>query len=224
RMVRAPLEPAPNTPMLHERMLRFLKKHPQRVTTREVRLAFPDESEKQLHKVFEWLARHGYAHLSPNGNHLLRLDAYARPPLLDDLTPIVDTPDLVTKVMAGEELTDAPAELLQQLMRLAGTESSKRQIKKLLRPLMPAKAPDEAINSFFNLFEVARVLRKTSDGERWMFTRRLDAYTNPGTYQDLKFFFQHPKQHRRFKPRKLVLYEQRKKYIERGAAKPRRAR
>lgn len=224
RMVTAPLEPIDGTPILHERMLRFLKKHPMRVSTREVRLAFPDESEKQLHKVFEWLAHHGYARLSPNSNHLLRLDAYARPPLLADLTPIVDTPDLVTKVMAGEELTDAAAELLLELMKRAGTVSSKRQLKKLLRPMMPEKAPDDAINSFFNLFEVARVLRKTPDGQQWMFTRRLDAYTNPDTYRDVQFFFEHPKQHRRFKPRKLVLYEQRKKYIERGNAKPKRAR
>jgi len=224
RMVTAPLEPVEDTPELHARMLCFLRKHPIRVTTREVRLAFPDEREKQLHKVFEWLARHGYAHLSPNSNHLLRLDAYARPPLLDDLTPIVDTPDLTAKVMAGDELTDAPARLLLELMKRAGAESSKRQVKKLLRPMMPEKAPDDAINSFFNLFEVARVLHRTSDGQRWMFTRRLEAYTNPQTYSDVVFFFQHPKLHRRFKPRKLVLYEQRRKYIERGDAQPKRPR
>ncbi len=133
RCVTTPLVPITSLDADAVALLNMLRSSPDRIRLRTARTRLAHLTRLQFRRVLDQLEWHGYAYDGLEGSALLRMDYYARPPLLPNLTPIPNEPSLIQSLAEGRPLEHDPAAyLLANLYQHAGTVMSKRQLKKRL--------------------------------------------------------------------------------------------
>lgn len=133
RCVTTPLAPTTALDADAVALLNMLRSSPDRIRLRTARTRLAHLTRLQFRRVLDQLEWHGYASDGLEGSALLRMDYYARPPLLPNLTPIPNEPSLIQALAENRPLEHDPAAyLLANLYQHAGAVMSKRHLKKRL--------------------------------------------------------------------------------------------
>ena len=187
RAVTTPLAPVLGLSEDATTLLAMLRSTPNRIKLRTARNRLADLTKMEFRRVLDELEWHGYACDGLDGSALLRMDFYARPPLLANLTPIPDEPSLVRALAEGRPIEHDPAAyLLANLYQHAGSVMSKRALKKRLLLSYLSQDVFDARLLFIHRalvgLEVLREQHEPGGAVTYRLSRRLRDYTSLRNY------------------------------------------